>query len=59
MKPKFVVVALLLFVILVPVMIELVVLESLNLVMAICAIIALVVALLIVTRFGDVRNHQK
>lgn len=59
MKQKLIVVGLLGFFVLMQIMIQLDVFESLNLVMAICAIIALVVALMSVIMFGKVRTHQK
>ncbi|MBV0930840.1 hypothetical protein KTE19_09045 [Lentilactobacillus sp. IMAU92037] len=57
MKQKLIVVGLLGFFVLMQIMIQLDVFESLNLVLAICAIIALVVALMIVIMFGKVRYH--
>lgn len=57
MKQKLIVVGLLGFFVLMQIMIQLDVFESLNLVLTICAIIALVVALMIVIMFGKVRYH--
>ncbi|MBU9788137.1 hypothetical protein KOM07_00975 [Lentilactobacillus sp. G22-6] len=57
MKQKLIVVGLLGFFVLMQIMIQLDVFESLNLVLVICAIIALVVALMIVIMFGKVRYH--